>query len=276
MSKNLIITCFFLLFVVHAQAQNEKTITTPRFRLGVEFGADALFGEKNKLPMIRENQSSYYYDYDYDYYGGFILDEREIDFFYVGLKPEYLIHKKLSISVGARFSFNKTVYDSDRDYFLWKVSESEDGMTTNYLKIKDISQKNYYIGIPIEVRFFPNERDYPVRQYFILGTSLNFLATSTEDVSFKNSAMNKYTPDVLNQIGRANSFTQCIYVGAGLKIGRTNHPFGTVEFHFPVFMMANDKPNALVKTDGAVGFGLQTSLQIPLFKKHQLTYIIND
>jgi hypothetical protein len=241
----------------------------------VEAGVSTIFGEANKLPMIRENKSSYYYDgYDYDYYGGFIYDEKDVNFFYLGLKPEYLIHRRVAVALGVRFSFNKIVYDSDRDYFLWKVNEDEN--ETSYLRIKDISQKNYYLGIPIEIKIFPRELDYFVRHYFAFGTVLNFLATSTEDVSFKNPAMKKHTPDVLNQIEKANAFHGCVYAGFGLKIGRTNHPFGNIEFQLPVLMFANDKPNSLVKTEGAFGLGIRATLQIPIFKKYQLEYVVND
>ena len=88
--------------------------------------------------------------------------------------------------------------------------------------------------------------------------------------------MNKYAPDVLNQIGKTSNFHGCIYAGGGLKIGSTSHPFANVEIHFPVFMLANDKPNSLIKTEGSFGFGFQTTLRIPLFKKHQLTYTVID
>jgi hypothetical protein len=277
MTRGIIISCFVLLFVVHAQAQNEETVITPRLRLGVEAGVNTVFGEANKLPMIRENHSSYYDGYDDDYYCGFIIPEgKQVNFFYLGLKPEYLVHKRVIVAVGVRFSFNKTVYDSDKDYFLWKISESEDGTNTNYLKIKDITQKNYYVGVPIEIKVFPRELDYFVRHYFIFGMALNFLATSTDEVSFKNPAMQKYASEITNQIGLPNSSSLCMYAGFGLKIGRTNHPFGNIQFHFPVLMFADDKPNSLVKTNNALGFGIQTSLQIPLLKKHQLVYVVND
>jgi hypothetical protein len=277
MKKNLIITCFVLLFAAQMQAQTEELITTPRFRLGIELGADALFGEANKLPQIRENRSYYHYYDDYDYYCGFIYDENETDFFYIGVKPEYLIHRRVAVAMGIRFSFNQIVYDSDKEYFLWKLRESGDGLNTSYLRIKDITQRNYYVGIPMEIKIFPREMDYFVRHYFILGAVFNFLVASTNDVSFKNPAMNKYTSEVSNQIDGLSTFHGNLYGGFGLKIGRTNHPFGNIEFHFPVVMLASDKPNSLLKTDGAFGFGFQTSLQIPLFKNHQLTYtVIND
>jgi hypothetical protein len=271
MNRLIFITCFIFLFVAQTQAQTEEIISTPRFRLGIEAGVDGLIGRSNKLPMIRENKSSYY-NYEDDYYGGFIYDEQTFRSFYFGIKPEYLIHRRFAVAAGVRFSFNKIVYDSDKDYFLWKINESADG-TTNYVRIKDITQKNYYVGIPMEIRFFPREIDYPVRHYFLLGTSLNFLVNSNNDVSFKNSHMNKYDAEVSDQIDEL-AFHGFLYGGFGLKIGNTNQPFGNIEFHFPVLMLTNDKQNVLVNANDAFGFGVQLSFQIPLCKKHQLNYTV--
>ena len=224
--------------------------------------------------MIRENKSSYYhYDYDDDYYGGFIYDEQDFFVYSIGIKPEYSVCKRLAVAMGARFSFSKVTFDSDKDYFLWKISEDESN--TNYIKINDISQRNYYVGIPMEIKLFPREKDYPVRQYFIFGATLNFLVASDDDVSFQNAAMRKYTSVVLDQIGKPSNFYGNVYGGAGLKIGRTNHPFGNIEFHLPIYMFANGNPNPFVK-GGVFGMGLQTTLQIPLCSKHQLVYTVKD
>jgi hypothetical protein len=275
MKKNIFNLCFVLLLAAQLQAQTEEIITMSRWRLGVELGTDVLFFFFNKPSRIRENHSSHYYHYDdYDYYGGFIYEGQTMNVFYFGVKPEYAISKRFTVSAGIRFSFSQIVYDSDREYFLWKISESEDGTNTNYLKIKDITQRNYYLGIPMEMKIFPSKGDWFVRHYFILGTVFNFLVASTDAVSFKNSAMNKYAPEVLDQIDRLSAFHGCIYLGTGLKIGKTNHPFGNIEFRIPI-MLAKDNPNALVKINGAAGIGIQTTLQIPIFAKHQLTYI-ND
>ena len=279
MNRRIIITCFILLFVAQIQAQTEEIFNIPRFRLGVEAGIDGLFGEKNKLPMVRENHSSsYYYDGDEEYHCGFILPAQNAKLFYLGLKPEYVISKRFTVSTGVRFSFNKTVYDSDRDYFLWKVSESADGNNANYLKIKEITQSSYCLGIPLEIRFFLREKDYPVRQYLIFGAAFNFLVASNEKVSFQNSAMNKYTSDVLNQIDRSIGAYKSFYAGVGFKIGKTNHPFGNIEIHAPVITFVGDRPNSLIRTDRGTlyGMGFQTTLQIPLFKKYQLTYTVID
>jgi len=265
MKREITILTFILFFTAQIQAQEEnvKTVNFPRLRLGIEAGWHFLSGAIDKPVQIRENQS-YYYDYDYDYYCGFVSNDKNSNGFYFGIKPEYMFHKRLAVAVGLRFSFNKIRLNSDRDYFLWKISEDE--INTNCVKIKDIIQSYYYIGIPVEIRFFPREKDHFVRQYFIGGMAFNFLAASTKEVSFQNSKMEKYTSDVLSQIEKPGKFQYSLYAGVGLKIGKMSHPFGNIEFLFPVIAYGGPyKPSAF-------GFGIRTILQIPVFHRHQLTY----
>jgi hypothetical protein len=184
------------------------------------------------------------------------------------------LNSRIAVAAGLRFSFNQITLDSDKDYFLWKIRD--DGISTDYVKINDISQKNYFIGTTIEVKLFTNPHDYFGRHYFIMGTVFNFLAASTSDVSFQNAGMKKYSSDVSAQIGKPNGFYGQFYVGCGLKIGKTNHPFGNIEFHIPLYMYGKDKSNSLAKMNDTFGLGIQTTLHIPIFREHQLTYTLID
>ena len=272
MKNNIIVLCLISLFITHIEAQEQQTLTMPRLRLGVEAGVDFLFGTMNKPTQIRESQS-YYSDGDYDFHCGFILPEYSRSFLYIGIKPEYSLNKRFTVTSGLRFFSYKTSLKSDKDYFLWKISEDE--TTTNYVKVENVSQKNYCVGIPLEIRFFPNEKDYPVRVYFVLGTTLNFVVSSNNDVVFSNPLMEKYSPDVLSQVGRPSSFHGIAYAGVGLKIGKMGYPFGRIEAHFPSLSYGNKDSKNFVEID-PLGFGLQTTLLIPIVKKHQLTYTITD
>ena len=263
------ITLFFISFYgLQIQAQDTITFKIPRLRVGIEAGWSFLSGGISKPEQIRENRS-YYFDDDFDSHCGFAYNETNSNLFYLGIKPEYTLNKRFMISLGVRFSFNKITLSSDRNYFLWKVSESE--TSANYIKIKKISRDYYHIGIPIEIKFFPSGNDYFVRQYFTWGMAFNFLAGSTGDISFQNPAMSKYSSDVLKKIEKPSVFQCSIYAGVGLKIGRMSHPFGNIEILFPVVVFGSDKPNSL-SMSSAIGFGLRTTLQIPVLRNHQLIY----
>ena len=271
MKKLLVVLSLFLFFILQIKAQEEVAVTMPRFRLGIEAGTNLFIGKDNKPAMIRENQSSYYYDYyDNEYYCGFVPDGQTASIFYLGVKPEYTVNRKLVVALGTRFSVSHSVIKSDKSYYLWKISEDE--TNTNYVKINKISQINYYVGIPMEIKIFPREIDYFVRHYFVLGTTLMILAVSNNDVLFENSAMKKYTSEILEHIGKPKNFHGQVYTGFGLKIGKSHNPFGSFEFHFPVFMIEDGKPNPFVNTEDRIGCGFKTTLQIPLIRKHQLSY----
>ena len=262
----------FLIATTATKAQEQRTLTMPRLRLGVEAGIDVLFGTMNKPAQIRESRA-YYSDGDHDFQCGFVSSEYEQNVFYFGVKPEYSLNKRFVFTSGLRFFTYKTAIKSDRDYFLWKISE--DAINTNYVKIESISQRNYCIGIPLEIRFFPNKKDYFVRYYFVLGTTLNFVVSSNKDVVFPNPLMEKYSSDVLSQIEKPNSFYGLAYAGVGLKIGKMEHPFGRVELHMPSLWYGNKNSKNFVNID-PFGFGLQMTVLIPVAKKYQLTYTVTD
>lgn len=267
--KNTII--LFLMALYFSPIQAQDTIKLSRFRIGIEVGIRNSFVETNKPTMIRESQF-YYSDYDYDYNCGFIPAGQDYISYYGGLNIEYLLSKRFAITGGIRFSYGLLTYSSDNDYFLWKVNETE--LHTNYVKIKEITQKNWHIGTPISIRLFPSERDYFARQYFVLGAVLNFRVHTEQDVFFANSAMEKYKSQVLNEIEKTAIFQGEFFAGIGLKIGRMNYPIGNVEFHFPVILYGPEKENSLISSTSTFGLEFQTTLQIPMAKKNKLIYII--
>ena len=271
MKKLFVFLCFSGLFLSTSNAREEITISMPRLRLGIEAGLETFFGQINKPEMIRESKYYYYYYDRYD--DGFIYNSQDVKFSYIGIKPEYQLTKRIAVAAGIRFSYNKVVMKSDQDSFLWKLSEK--GLTTNYVRIKEISQESYFIGVPLELRFFPKEKNYLWRNYFIFGMTFNYLISSTEDVKFLNRKMDKYTSEVLKHIDEPNNFQIYIYPGIGVKIGRENLMMGYLEFHFPACIYNYDSPNSLATVNNdRFGIGLQMSLLIPIFQNNQLTYTI--
>jgi len=273
MKKMLLVLPLFVLLLIQTQAQEEITYSIPRLRMGIEAGVNLLLGEINNPQMIRENQS-YYYDGDYDYHCGFVpKGNGNFGSYTFGLRVEYVLKKRLAIASGLRFSFYNANLSSDRDYFLWRVTEDE--TITNYVKIKNIHQRNYYLGVPIEIKFFPREKDYFVRHYFIFGTSFNFLVASEKNIEFHNKMMEKYSPMVEKHVGKPSFFNGTVYAGIGLKIGKSSYPFGNIDFFFPVLTFHQHNNNSFT-TIYPFGFGVRTTFHIPLHKKHQLTYTVQD
>jgi len=269
MKKSILIILFFPLA---AFAQDVKTFEYPRFRLGIETGVGFLAGNTIKPDAIRENQSYYYDDYSYrDYYHcGFVIDYHSIPHYYFGVKPEFSLNNGISFSGGLRFLGSNSILNSDKDYFLWKVSEND--LTTNYVRVKDVKQNNFYVGFPVEMTIYTYKREIRVRHYIKWGANFNFLLLSKTTPCFEDAAMNKYVDKITNDIEKTSRFTPAAFIGTGLKINRMNRPFGTVEFRMPFVLKGNTGFSSFVNS--SVGFEVQTAIYFPVGKQ-KITCIYN-
>ncbi|GHT02147.1 hypothetical protein AGMMS49525_05140 [Bacteroidia bacterium] len=181
---------------------------------------------------------------------------------YVGAKAEYFLwHNRIGIAAGLRFSNYSSTFDSDKEYFLWLLRQ--DRLTTDYAKIQNITQNSYYVGVPLEFRFFPNNHDWFFQHYFKLGAAFNYRLSTNNSVTFQNAAMNRHAQTVEDQVDKPQDFNAYLYPVIGFKMARL--PWFNLELHFPCGMFSSEgsafiRPNA--------GFGIQFSVQIPLGKTY--------
>ena len=243
-----------------------------RLRVGIEAGFENTFGSNVKPAAIRESQSYYHYgDYYNDYYYecGYMYNEPVFTRYYVGIKPEYSLNTHFAVAAGLRFSFGESSLTSDRDNFLWKIDETE--TTSNYLKIKNIAQNVYGVGIPLELKIYPNKSDVLWRIYGKVGALIDFAFASDISVDFVNPTMNKYLPDVQKQFDKPTFFNGQIILGFGIKIGRAKYPFGSVEFQMPIHLADKQRLSSLFEMRDAVGVGVQANIYLPVGKQ-KLSY----
>jgi hypothetical protein len=232
--------------------------------MGVEAGVGFFGGETVEFAGIRENRSYYYPSYARDYYScGYVDESPENTHYYFGIKPEYSLNSSITVSAGLRFVGSSSALESDRDYFLWKVAESD--LTTNYVRVKSVKQNSFYLGIPIEMSVALLKRDLRVRPYFKAGVNLNFLIVENTTPYFENDAMNSYKDEILRDIGKNDLFAPVAFIGTGLKIGRMNRPFGTVEIRIPFVLKENAGFSSFVKS--SAGFEMQAAIYIPMGKQ---------
>ena len=264
MKKSILL--FSLIFPLAAFAQDVKIHEYPRFRLGIEAGGGFLFGTTVKPAAVRENKSYYYDVYSYRdyYYSGYVNDNQTTSHYYVGVKPEFSITNSISIAAGLRFLGSNSTLNSDKNYFLWKVSEND--LTTNYVRVKGVEQNNFYVGIPVEMTFYTYKRDIRVRHFVRGGVNFNILLASETTPQFENAAMKKYADKVKNDIEKKDPFSPAAFVGTGVKIGRMNSLFGTVEIRVPFTMTGF---SSFAKS--SVGVEFQTTICIP-FGEEKLSY----
>lgn len=235
------------------------------FKLAFEFGTIVTSGELVKPDRIRANHSSGYND---ENSFGLWGERSSLQTTYFGVKPEFFVfNNRIGIASGLRFTIASSKLLSDKDGFYWKMKEN--GLNTEYVRIKDLHQESYLLSVPIEIRFFPNNRELPFQHYFKIGASLNYLVDSKNQATFTNKEMEKHSVLVQSQFPQNNVFSSFLFGAVGFKIGKTKEghwvPWGNIELHFP-YLLLTDKSFAFVgKYNGDFpGIGIQLSFQIPI------------
>ncbi|MDR1860618.1 MAG: hypothetical protein LBR06_06845 [Bacteroidales bacterium] len=237
-------------------------------KIGIEVGAESFWGDYNSLARIREPATTWY-DYTYAYYdsyygGGVPFSDQKVQDRYVGIKPEFFFAKnRCGLAVGLRYTSFRSRLSTDRDYFLWRLS-AESAEDMDLVRIRSFRQRQHYIGIPVELRFFPNSRDLPFQHYFKIGTVLNCQVATTNRISFANQAMSKYSATVSGQIPDGDAFNMTAFAAIGVKVGRY-HSWGTIEFRVPWFFASTSSASSFVSPTAGVGCNM--SLLLPWGKQ---------
>ena len=253
------IWCGLVLFPLLLQAQEETKCSD---RIGFEFGGNVFFGETRMPDRVRASKSVYEHD---DFYCGFPDPDQVVEKIYAGIKYEtFFRNDRFGLTAGLRFSQLSSGIKADwnRDYFIWLFRQNE--TTTDYLSIRKIRQKNYYLGIPLEFRFLLRKRTSSFfNPYFKLGVAVNYCVSTTNSITFFDPAMIQYAGAVSEQIEKPDAFNAWVYPAFGFRFGTMKNIWFNVEAHFPGFLI-EDKTLPFIRTD--VGTGLQVSVQIPLAK----------
>ncbi|MDR3193954.1 MAG: hypothetical protein LBT76_01510 [Tannerella sp.] len=255
----------FLIFVLLATG----ILRGQNIKLGAEYGFDTYFGDTKKPDGVRESKSAFPYFDDYVFYCGLIGPEQSLDISYAGVKAEFFLPgNRLGIAAGLRVSKYASVFDSDRDYFLWQVRQ--EGVETDYVRVRAVRQESCYLGVPLEIRFFPNNRELPFQHYFKLGAIFNRRLQTENRIDFPDDAMSRYADSVRDGIEAPANFNARLYPAFGFKIGgfrvgAGRFPWINVEAHFPGIMLASGA-SSFIKSYSNSGIGLQFSVQVPLGK----------
>jgi len=257
--KNLVLLFLICLYtgIVSAQEIRQKYI-------GVEAGL--AFFESNMLNVdfIRKDMSSYSTGYSTNNISSNTYKS------YIGIKPEYYtLNGKLGGMVGIRFSrvdniVGKNNYMAEGNnyfYFLYR----QDGLTTEYLKVKQIDQHAEYLGIPVEIRYFPF-RPHFFRLYFKAGAEIDFRLQSKTDFSFDDKAMEIFQNDLTAKFEKPRAVNVLLYGAGGIRLGRKGKPSVSYEITLP-YLYVTSEPTALANP--IFGAGFQLNFQIPIKSRVQ-------
>ncbi|MDR2449990.1 MAG: hypothetical protein LBD52_08550 [Prevotellaceae bacterium] len=238
------------------QAQDKDNSKINNFKLGLEAGFNSYWGEVAKPEHVRENYSS---PYSYSFH---ILPTQSAMVYHLGFKPEYFfLRNRFGISAGLRVSRFSSAFESGNSYPVMWLLRQED-IHTEYVRIRSITQNSYYVGIPLEIRFFPNRREFRFQHYLKLGVALNCHVHTKYKTVFYDEHMHIHAGTVEAQLGKPYSFNSYIYPAIGFKIGRSPSPWVNLE----IYCSALITPRTISFMKNGAGVGCQFSVQLPVGK----------
>ena len=126
------------------------------------------------------------------------------------------------------------------------------------------------MSIPLEIRFFPNSKEYHFQHYYKLGASFNYRLLHNTKVNFASKNMEKYNDEVQNQLPNNYIFSTFLFGAVGFKIGKfregSSKPWVNIEFQFPYIMVTENSFAFAGRTTFGdfPSVGLQMSFQIPI------------
>ncbi|MBN2165235.1 MAG: hypothetical protein JW717_03060 [Marinilabiliaceae bacterium] len=254
----LIIIISLLIFQSETNGQNEENKPTSFFELETGIG---FYDSNMQTYDFFRNSSSVYYQSDR------LIDNISSFYYqwYIGAKVEFRLNdNKHAFLTGLRIkkccsSLGKLSSDYESsEYFFLLYNKNE--ASSEFLKIKEINQASYYIGIPLELkRIMVNKKYY--RFFFKAAFDLNYRLHTTTDVVFFNNLMEEYEDGVINKFDEPADFVSVFYPMVGFNFGREDKSGLIVEFALPSLFVTDKSVSGLVKPD--VGCGVQLNIQVP-------------
>jgi len=143
-------------------------------------------------------------------------------------------------------------------YFFFRFRES--GLITEYVSLRKIAQKTDFIGIPVEVRWFPF--DGKRVRFFIKGAAeINYKVATGADIEFYEPAMAAYEKQVVAQLPEAADIHGVLSLSGGVRFGKPGSVLFAFEFAGPSAFLS---PGSGGIVRPSVGTGGLFSIIIPV------------
>lgn len=256
--KTILITQFlFLLLLPHYIMFGQDNENAKNRFFGLESGFNVQSCEEPNFGFIRSGSSIYASDA--------ATNSISTSFYswYVGAKGEIRSKDgRVGLLAGVRLknvlsAIGKLDYYEQADFFYVLYTQEE--TSTEFLKVKEINQSSYYVGIPIGIRYFPSLEKF--RHFFLKATfDTSYRLSTKNDVEFSNSDMAKNQDGILGKFDDPADFISVLYCSAGFVFGSGDNPRLYIEATLPSFYLT-ENTSSLVNP--IAGGGLQISLQIP-------------
>ncbi len=261
MRAKLFIGLVFYLFVGKALAQELR-----QKNLSFETGIDFIFSEPTKMDFVRGDVPSYYN------LGEATSNLSSLQFKnYLGIKAEvFTLNNKFALTGGIRYTHlygaigkQSYWYVTTSDFFYVLVTQNNSN--TELMKVKEVTQSSHYVGVPLELKFFPMS-PHLIQIYFKAGLEFNFRVKTKTDVVFSNDDMSIYKNKIADLVRNPGNFCAVANGAAGLRIGRPYKINFSLEGNLPVVFITQETTGVVNPLSGV---GFQCNLYIPLKKVNQ-------
>ncbi len=181
----------------------------------------------------------------------------------VGLRVEFRsLTNKFALTSGLQYAQLNSHIDKSffghplDDFYYFMVNESDAAI--EYLKIRSINQTSDYIGVPVNLIWYPfKQRVFTV--YFKGGVDFNYQLSTKTDVVFVDQTMGRFSDVVLNKFEKPKRFVSVFNTRAGVKIG--NESKFTFLFEMGPTAFLTERASGILNTDA--GFEVRGGVQIP-------------
>ncbi len=264
-NKTILLTLIiYLVFILPVMGQDEKK----RF-FYIDAGVDFIGCKAPEKDYIRDDVNPYYYYYYYnDYFNDNSAESINALFYkyYFSVKGEYkVLNNVFGLTSGIRYthlesSIGKVMYWRNSSSFFY-VLYKEEGNNSEYARVKEIVQNSHYLGIPLELKIYPNpSKDWWVNVYYKIGADLNIHIHTKEVISFYNDEMKAHQDEVSAVIEDPYAMVGSAFLGVGLKLGKNRFTGVNIEACVPTFVFTSNT-SGLVKPVGGGGF--QFNIRLP-------------
>ncbi len=143
-------------------------------------------------------------------------------------------------------------------YFFYRFRES--GLITEYVTLRKIVQKTDFVGLPLEVRWFPF--DGKRVRFFVKGAAeINFKVASNTEIGFYEPAMSALRDQVIAELPETANVHGVLSLAGGVRFGKPDVISFGIEFVGPSAFLATDGAGIV---DPSVGSGFLFSILVPV------------
>lgn len=253
--KNIVLVMLFLstcLLAHHSWGQEKR-----KTFLNLEFGVAPILGRVPDLPYIRGEYA------DHSGEGAAHDLTGLVSSIHGGVAAEFQSkNDKFRWAAGLRYkrttsTLQRTPFSFSNKYFYVIGNETE--TTTEYFRVKEISQKSEYLGLETDLRFFPFGR-HLFTIYFKGGIEIDYHLKSSTSAVFHNSSMNQFQDVVDQRVSSPQDLMAIFHSAGGVEIGKKSDFRFRFELGPSIFL--TDQSSGLVSS--VAGFNIMFGVQLAL------------